>query len=88
MGDFNVNTMIETNGNSKLVQDFINMFSSYYYYKLINLSTRGINLSSSLLDNIYTTIPDCYNTNISGVLKCLTQSDHYPIFTIRNKKER
>ena len=57
------------------------MFSSYYYHKLINLS------SFSLLDNIYINIPDCYNTCTSGVLKFLTQSDHYPIFTIINKIE-
>ena len=82
-----MNTLLETNSNSKLVQDFINIFSSYYYHKLINLPTREIKLSHSLLDNIYTNIPDCYNTCTSGVLKFLTQSDHYPIFTIRNKIE-
>ena len=86
-GDFNVNTILETNNNPKSVQDFTNMFSSYYYHKLINLPTRPINLSFSLLDNIYINIPDCYNTCTSGVLKFLTQSDHYPIFTIRNKIE-
>ena len=64
------------------------MFSSYYYHKLINLPTRERNRTSSLLDNIYTNIPDCYNTCTSGVLKFLTQSDHYPIFTIRNKIEQ
>ena len=63
------------------------MFSSYYYHTLINLPTRQRNQSFSLLDNIYTNIPDCYNTCTSGVLKFLTQSDHYPIFTIRNKIE-
>ena len=87
MGDYNVNTILETHNNPKSVQDFINMFSSYYYHKLINLPTRQRNLSFSLLDNIYTNIPDCYNTCTSGVLKFLTQSDHYPIFTIRNKIE-
>ena len=58
IGDYNVNTMLETNSNSKLVQDFINIFSSYYYHKLINIPTRDIKLSHSLLDNIYTNIPD------------------------------
>ena len=85
MGDFNVNTMLETNGKSKFVQDFINIFSFYYYHKLINLPTREIHIYSSLIDNIYTNIPECYNTGTSGVLKLLTQSDNYPIFTIRNK---
>ena len=87
MGDFNANTILENN-NSKSVQDFINMFSSYYYHKLINLPTRERNRTYSLLDNIYTNIPDCNNTCTSGVLKFLTQSDHYPIFTIRNKIEQ
>ena len=87
MGDYNVNTILETLNNPKSVQDCINMFSSYYYHKLINLPTRQRNQSFSLLDNIYTNIPDCYNTCTSGVLKFLTQSDHYPIFTIRNKIE-
>ena len=87
MGDFNANTLLENN-NSKSVQDFINMFSSYYYHKLINLPTRERNRTSSLLDNIYTNIPDCYNTCTSGVLKFLTQSDHYPIFTTRKKYEQ
>ena len=26
---------------------------------------------------------DCYNTGSSGILRFLTQSDHYPIFTMR-----
>ena len=83
MRDFNVNTILKTKNNSKSVQDFINIFSSCYYYKLINLPTRERNRTYSLLDNIYTNIPDCYNTCTSGVLKFMTQSDHYPIFTIR-----
>ena len=87
MGYYNVNTILETQNNPKSVQGFINMFSSYYYHKLINLTTRQINQSFSLLDNIYTNIPDCYNTCTSGVLKFLTQSDHYPIFTIKNTIE-
>ena len=87
MGDFNANRILENN-NSKSVQYFINVFSSYYYHKLINLPTSARNRTYSLLDNIYTNIPDCYNTCTSGVLKLLTQSDHYPIFTIRNKIEQ
>ena len=67
MGDFNVNTILETKNNSKSVQDFINIFSSCYYHKLINLPTRERNRTYSLLDNIYTNIPDCYNTCTSGV---------------------
>ena len=44
--------------------------------------------TSTLLDNIYTNIPDCYDTGISGILIFFTQSDHYPVFTIRNNKIR
>ena len=86
MGDCNVNTILETNKNSKSVQDFINISSSCYYHKLINIPTSERNITYSLLDNIYTNIPDYYNCT-PGVLKFMTQSDHYPIFTIRNKME-
>ena len=71
MGDYNVNTSLETNNNPKSVQDFIHMFSSYYYHKMINLPTRQGNKYFSLLDNIYTNIPHGYNTCISGVLNFL-----------------
>ena len=87
MGDFNVNTILETKNNSKSVQDFINTCSSCYYHKLTKLPTKERTITYLLLDNMYTNIPYCYNTCTSGVLKFMTQSDHYPIFTIRNKME-
>ena len=87
MGDYNVNTLEEIYERKSLIQDFTNIFSLHYYHKLINLSTRERKGSSTLLDNIYTNIPDCYNTCTSGVMRFLTQSDHYPIFTIRNDVE-
>ena len=83
MGDCNVNTLEEIYECKSLIQDFTNIFSLHYYHKLINLSTRERKGSSTLLDNIYTNIPDCYNTCTSGVMRFLTQSDHYPIFTIK-----
>ena len=83
MGDYNVDTLSENNNNSKTTQDFINIFSTYYYHKLINHPTREGNQSVSLIDNIYTNIPDCYNTCTSGVLRFFSQSDHYPVFTTR-----
>ena len=67
------------------MQDF-KYISTFYYHKLINLPTREREQSSTLLDNIYTNIPDCYDTGTSGILKFLTPSDHYPIFTIRKSK--
>ena len=86
MGDYNVNTVNELKMGTTQMQNFSNIFSTFYYHKLINLPTRERKQSSTLLDNIYTNIPDCYDTGTSGILKFLTQSDHYPIFTIRNTK--
>ena len=59
MGDFNANTLNELKNSSTYIHDFSNIFSTYYYHKLINLPTRGRKQSSTLLDNIYTNIPDC-----------------------------
>ena len=69
MGDYNIDTLSDINNNSTTTQDFINIFSTYYYHKLINHPTRERNQSASLIDNIYTNIPDCYNTCTSGVLR-------------------
>ena len=87
MGDYNINTLNEMIGTSTHNQHFSNILSFHYYHKCIDIPTRERKESSPLLDNIYTNIPDCYNTCNSGVLKFLTQSDHYPIFTIRKDKE-
>ena len=88
MGDYNVNTLIELKSSTTHMQDFSNICSTFYYHKLINLPTRERKQSSTLLDNIikYTNIPDCYDMGTSGILRFLTQSDHYPILTIRNRK--
>ena len=91
MGDYNIDTLSEINNNSNSTQDFINILSTYYYHKLINNPTRERYQSASLIDNIYTNIPDCYNTCTSGVLMFFSQSDHYPVFTTRTvvkRKER
>ena len=53
MGDFNINTMDEISCTLSQEQEFINLFASLHYHKLINLSTRVTQKSSSLLDNIY-----------------------------------
>ena len=83
MGDYNVNTLIEHKSSTNQMQEFYNLCSTYYYHKLINLPTRECNNSSTLLDNVYTNIPDSYDSGSSGILKFMTQSDHYPIFTTR-----
>ena len=85
MGDFNANTLNELKNSYTHMHDFSNIFSTYYYYKLINLPTREHKQSSKLLDNIYTNIPDCYDNGSSGILRVLTQSDHYLIFTVRKQ---
>ena len=87
MGDYNVNRLEETYERKSLIQDFTNICSLHYYHKLINLSTREKKGSSALPDNIYTNILDCYNTCTSGVMRFLTQSDHYPMFTVRKDVE-
>ena len=83
MGDYNINTMNEMQESATVNQEFTNILSSHYYHNLIYLPTRERKESSTLLDNIYTNIPDCNNTCTSGVLRFFTQSDHYPVFTIR-----
>ena len=80
MGDYTVNTINE----QKRMLDFSNILYTYYYHKLINIATRDRKHSSTLLYNIYTNVPDCYDTGSFGVLRFLRQSVHYPIFTVRN----
>ena len=84
LGDYNINTLNELLCKSSLTQDFINLMASYSYNKLICMPTRVINSSSSLLDNIYTNLPNVYETGQSGVLYCIRSTDHMPIFTVRN----
>ena len=72
MGDYNVNTLNELKMSTAQMQDFSNIFSTFYYHKLINLPTRERKQSSTLPDIIYTNIPYCYDTGTSGILKFLT----------------
>ena len=84
MGYYNINTLNEMQESEILNQEFSNILSSHYYHKLINLPTRDRKHSSTLLDNIYTNIPDCCNTCTSEeYYDFFTQSDHYPVFTVR-----
>ena len=82
-----INTLDETIGTTTHNQLFSNILSSYYWHKVIDIPPKELKESSTLLDNMYTNIPDCYNTSNSGVLKLLTQSDHYPLFTLRKCEE-
>ena len=83
IGDFNIDTKIESQTVSTLTEEFINLLTSYSYEKLITLPTREIGSSRTLIVNIYTNIPEPNLTGQSGVLNTIRTTDHYPIFTIR-----
>ncbi len=84
-GDYNVDTNNEIAAHSVPIQDFINVYASYNYHKLIDEPTRIIMeddriKSSTLIDNIYT---NAYNwdSTISGILHSEI-TDHKSIFSI------
>ena len=83
LGDFNINTLDETHTKSTLVQDFINIMSSYSYCKLISMPTRVIKNSATLIDNVYCNLPNIYDTGHRGVLNSIRTTDHMPIFTVQ-----
>ena len=92
-GDYNVNTLHELSCHASATQDFINIFSSFDYHKLINKPTRvvmaGCTMKSAMLiDNIYTNIND-WNDGISGDLHSddIIGNDHKIIFSIRINRE-
>ena len=60
------------------VASFINLMSSYFLCPLINIATREQNNNNSLIDHIWSNIP---NSSYSGVIDC-SITDHYPIFSI------
>ena len=62
-------------------QECINLFATLHDHKLINLPTRITQKTSSLLDNIYTTLP---YRNSSKVVLTSDHSDHYTVFTIQH----
>ena len=79
LGDFNVNTLDELTGLTLDSQTLINLCLPHYYRKLIDVPTRVVENSSTLLDNVYT---NCPITESSGVLKT-DITDHYSIFVLR-----
>ena len=87
IGDYNINTLNETNAVSPEISEFVTLMSSYSYRKLINVPTRAIKTSSSLLDNMYSNVPSAYETGESGTLCTIRSSDHFPIFTVRTSTE-
>ena len=83
VGDFNVDTSSAIINPNITVNNFQNMFLSYFYTPLIDKFTRVDEKrgTSSLLDNIYTNVTHTTNDIKSGLFK--TQiSDHYSIFCI------
>ena len=81
MGNFNIITMYEMSCTLAQEQEFIHLFFTLHYHKLINLPTRITQKSTPLLDNIYTTLP--YHNSSKGVL-ISDLSDHYIVFTIQH----
>ena len=82
-GDFNINSsdaIINPNIN---VNNFQNVFLSYFYTPLIDKPTRVHKKRGtySLLDNIYTNVTQITNTINCGVFKT-DCSDHYSIFCV------
>ena len=56
IGDYNISTLNETNVVSPEISEFVTLMSSCNYHKLINVPTRVIKTSSSLLDNMYSIV--------------------------------
>ena len=82
IGDFYVNILHDVPGGLS-TQEFKNIFSTNYCFLLINIPTRVIMNSASLIDNMYSNFPAQGNVCDSGVLKT-NISDHYAIFCIVN----
>ena len=84
IGDYNINTLNVPSCKSKKIHEFVILMSSYSYNKLICLPTRVIKDSSTLLDNIYSNVPNVYDSGTRGILHSMRCSDHLPIFTFRS----
>ena len=74
LGDFNINIQEAMFTSDKTVNDFYNMFLSYYFYPLINKPTR-------VYGNRVTIYTNNSNVPVSGLFKT-NFSDHYFIFCI------
>ena len=83
LGDFNINTMKSHIALNKVASDFSNLLLSHFFHPLVDKPTRVIDDSKSLIDNIYTNLPQSGNICLSGVLKT-DFSDHYSIFYFSN----
>ena len=76
MGDFNINLL---NYNSdRTVKNIFDVLTSYSFYPTINKPTRITDISSTLIDNIFT---NDYSNHCAGVL-VTDVSDHLPVFLV------
>ena len=69
--------------SDRYVNEFHNIFLTYFYHPLITKPTRVFKPKTSILDNIYTNYP---NISANGILKTLF-SDHYSLFCISKEKQ-
>ena len=61
----------------------LNSHDQHFFHPLVDKPTRVIDHSKSLIDNIYTNLPQFGNICKSGILKT-DFSDHYSIFSFSN----
>ena len=82
-GEFNINTSDAIINPDINVNNFQNVFLSYFYTPLIDKPTRVDKKRDTytLLDNIYTNVTQITNIINSGVFKT-DYSDHYSIFCV------
>ena len=80
LGDFNVDLTqgVETN---LAIEEFENIFSSHYFYPLINKPTREVQTSKTTIDNIFSNVPYALNMCKAGIIRTYI-SDHHAIFCI------
>ena len=76
MGDFNFDLLSQDNANT---QAFTDLIYSYSFFPLIDKPTRIKLPSATLIDNIFTNIPQ--QSHVSGILYT-DISDHLPTFAI------
>ena len=79
VGDYNLNLL--NYDNHKATGNFLNTMFEHHYYPLITRPTRYSDVSSTLIDNIFTNTLNDNET--SGILLC-DISDHLPVFTVRS----
>ena len=82
-GDYNLNLL--NSDNHPPTNEFTEINFEHSFFPHINKPTRITNSTATLIDNIFTNIPDTSDSN-SGIL-LWDISDHFPIFYIQYKLE-